>query len=157
MKGRRIEFLVGLFILLGALGIVNLAVKVSGLNDFGVGSSYTVYADFSNVGDLKPGAPVRIGGVKIGQVDSIDLDANSFAAKVTMQLSTAYNHVPVDTAASIYTQGLLGSNYISLEPGFSENSLQNGAALTTTHSAVILEQLIGKFLYNAEKGDNTSS
>ena len=157
MKGRRIEFLVGLFIILGALGVVSLAVKVSGLNDFGVGPSYVVYADFANVGDLKPGAPVRIGGVKIGQVESINLDNSSFVAKVTMQLSSMYDRVPVDTAASIYTQGLLGSNYISLEPGFSENSLQNGSTLTTTHSAVILEQLIGKFLYNTEKGDKTSS
>lgn len=155
MSTRWIEIIVGLFILLGVLGLVNLAVKVSGSEDFGQGKAYIVSADFSDIGNLKLGAPVRMAGVTVGRVAGIALDPSSFQARVTMGIQDSFHNIPSDSAASIYTQGILGSNYISLDPGFSSASLKDGSVIATTHSALILEQLIGQLLYQFKNKAST--
>ena len=155
MSTRWIEVIVGLFILLGILGLVNLAVKVSGLEDFGQGKNYIVLADFSDIGNLKLGAPVRMAGVTVGRVAGIALDPSTFQARVTMGIQDAFNNIPSDSAASIYTQGILGSNYISLDAGFASTSLKDGSVIATTHSALILEQLIGQLLYQFKNKAST--
>ena len=118
----------------------------------GGGDYYTVTAEFDNIGNLKIRAPVSLSGVPIGQVSGIVIDKNNFRALVTLQLNKAVNTLPIDTSASILTQGILGANYISLTPGFEENSLKNGDRIETTRSALILENLIGQFMYHV-KGD----
>ena len=104
------------------------------------------------MGDLKPGAPVKMGGVRVGQVHAIELDPQTFDAEVILYIDNHFKSIPADSSASIYTQGLLGSSYISLEPGFDEQVLKNDSMIQTTHSAVILEHLIGKFLYSVKSG-----
>lgn len=148
LKSRKIEAIVGIFIILGALGLVNLAVKVSGLHSFHSDKSFLVTAEFADVGGLKQGAPVKLGGVKVGQVIDIALDPSSLQAKVSMAIGDQYNSIPADSAADIYTQGILGNNYISLEPGFSSDSLKANSQIMTTHSAMVLEKLIGQFIYS---------
>lgn len=143
------EILVGLFMILGILALTFLALKVSGLTGYSSKANYyKVSADFDNVGGLKVRAPVMIAGVSVGQVDSITLNRNDFRAKVILMIDKGKAQLPVDTSASIYTQGLLGANYVSLTPGYEGQFLQNGGVITTTNSATILEKLIGQFLYS---------
>ena len=156
MNTRFIEIMVGFFMLIGILALMVLALKVSGLaNEMFTTHTYQVIALFDNVGDLKARAPVTIGGVKIGQVESISLDPETFKAKVLINIDEKENKIPEDSQASIYTAGLLGSNYIGLTPGFDTNFLHNHSTLNQTHSAVILEDLIGQFLYKVSNDDDT--
>jgi phospholipid/cholesterol/gamma-HCH transport system substrate-binding protein len=108
-----------------------------------------VRAPFRNIGDLRDRAPVKIGGVTVGLVESIALDPVSFEAIVDMQIDSRFNEIPNDTGASVLTSGILGDRYIGLEPGGSPESLQDGDELFITQSAMVLEQLIGKYLFNA--------
>jgi phospholipid/cholesterol/gamma-HCH transport system substrate-binding protein len=143
------EILVGLFMILGVVALTFLALKVSGLTGYaGKASYYKITADFDNVGGLKVRAPVLIAGVSVGEVSNIALNKNDFRAKVTLLVDPAKAQLPVDTSASIYTQGLLGSNYINLSPGYAETFLKEGGIIETTNSAMILEKLIGQFLYS---------
>ena len=122
--------------------------------------TYQVSAFFDNVGDLKARAPVTIAGVRVGQVESISLNPENFKANVVMDLDPDKGKIPSDSQASINTAGLLGSNYISLTPGFENDALHGGSLITQTHSAIILEELIGKFMYkisNDDKSDNKKS
>jgi len=154
MNNRVIEILVGFFMLLGALALLVLALQVSGLSGSMTSPNiYRVSALFDNVGDLKSRALVTIAGVRIGQVESISLDPESFKAKVTLDLDVSKGKIPSDSEASINTAGLLGSNYISLTPGFEEKPLQNGSVITQTHSAIVLEDLIGQFMYKLSNDD----
>lgn len=155
MKARTVEFIVGIFMIAGLAALILLAFKVSGLASFGTGKYYTLTAQFDNIGDLKVRAPVSISGVRIGQVSAISIDKNNFRAKVTLQIENKMNTLPIDTSASIFTQGILGSNYISLTPGFEQQNLKNGDRIETTHSALILENLIGQLIYNLKGNDNT--
>lgn len=148
VRTKMMEFLVGLFMLIGVLGFLVLAFNISGLTSIGNGEYYRVYAEFDNIGSLKARAPVSIAGVAIGRVVSIVLDPKTFRAKVTMKIEEKTAALPVDTSASILTQGLLGSNYISLTPGFEQKVLKSGDMIETTHSALILENLIGQLMYN---------
>lgn len=148
MRGKAVETLVGLFMLAGILALLVLALKVSGLSASMAGNGYQITADFDNVGDLKERAPVTIGGVRIGQVTNIQLDKNTFKAIVTMRINSDQNSLPSDSSASIFTQGLLGSNYISLAPGFEQTNLAQGSRIENTHPALILEQLIGQMLFS---------
>lgn len=148
MRSHSIEFGVGLFILVAIAGLVFMAFKVSGLTSLNEGSHYTVVAYFDNIGDLKARAPVTVSGVKVGNVSAIALDPNSFRARVTLKIDDRYQALPVDTSASIFTQGLLGANYVSLTPGFEEQLIQPDGQIQTTHSALILENLIGQLVYN---------
>lgn len=155
MKTRAIETIVGLFMLAGILSLVMLAFQVSGLADIVGKNGYAVTADFDNIGDLRIRAPVSIGGVRVGEVTEIDLDPKTFKAVVVMHIDPNQNAIPTDSTASIFTEGLLGSNYISLSPGFADTNLKNGDKIQTTHSALILENLIGQLMYKI--GPNSSS
>jgi phospholipid/cholesterol/gamma-HCH transport system substrate-binding protein len=147
---RVVETYVGLFMLLAIASLVFLAIKVSGLTDSSYASSYTVTAPFDTIGSLKIRAPVKIAGVAVGRVTNISLDKETYRATVTMELSSDVQ-VSTDSNASIYTEGLLGSNYINLSPGYGETMLKNGDVITQTTSALVLERLIGQYLFNMQK------
>jgi phospholipid/cholesterol/gamma-HCH transport system substrate-binding protein len=156
VKTRAIETVVGLFVLAGILSLVMLAFQVSGLANIIGKNGYTVTADFDNIGDLRIRAPVSIGGVRVGEVVSIQLNPATFKAVVTMHIDPNQNAIPADSTASIFTEGLLGSNYISLSPGFANTNLKNGDKIQTTHSALILENLIGQLMYKISSSDTNS-
>ncbi|MCP5271913.1 MAG: outer membrane lipid asymmetry maintenance protein MlaD [Burkholderiaceae bacterium] len=151
MGRKGIETLVGFFVLLGLLALVFLAFRAANLGNFNGGATYTVTAKFQNIGGLKPRAPVRSAGVKVGSVTSIGLDPVTYEGVVTMKLQQDFKF-PKDTAAKILTSGLLGDQYIGLEPGPAEEMVADGGRFSQTQSAVVLENLIGQFLANsAEK------
>lgn len=154
MRERSIEIIVGFFMLAGILALLVLALKVSGLSTAMGGNGYMVTASFDNIGSLKARAPVTVAGVRIGEVTNIHLDTTTFKAIVTMRLNPKQDDLPVDTSASILTQGLLGANYISLTPGFANTLLTNGSRISNTHPALILEDLIGQLLFSLK---NTAS
>lgn len=147
MGRKGIETMVGLFVLLGLLAIVFLALKAANLASFRVGSTYAVTAKFDNIGGLKVRAPVKSAGVTVGRVTAIALDSRSYQGAVTMELEEGVQF-PTDTSAKILTAGLLGDQYIGLEPGGAEQNLKPGDVIKMTQSAVVLENLIGQFLYN---------
>jgi phospholipid/cholesterol/gamma-HCH transport system substrate-binding protein len=157
VQTRKIELTVGLFLIAGILSLLVLAFQVSGLSNVAGRNGYEIVAAFDNVGDLKVRAPVSIGGVRVGEVTAIRLDKNTFRALVTMQINPEQNTIPADSSASILTEGLLGSNYISITPGFSDTNLKNGDKISNTHSALILENIIGQFMYKLNTPSNTSS
>lgn len=156
MRNKTLELIVGIFMILGFLGLLFLAFKVSGLTLSHQGGTYVITADFDDIGSLKVRAPVQVSGVTVGRVSGINLDPNSFRAHVSMQINKQYNNFPIDTSASIYTQGILGSNYIALGPGFETENLQSGGHIETTHSALILEKLIGQLLFSL-KGEKNNT
>jgi phospholipid/cholesterol/gamma-HCH transport system substrate-binding protein len=154
MTRRGIETLVGVFVLLGFVAIGYLALKAANLAAMTVGETYTVTARFDNIGGLKPRAPVKSAGVTVGRVASISLDPQTFQGLVTLELEKRFEF-PKDTSASILTAGLLGDQYVGLNPGGDDKNLMQGDTIKLTQSAVVLENLIGQFLYNraAEGGD----
>ncbi len=154
MGRKGIETLVGLFVLLGLLGLVFLALQAANLGATSGGATYAVQARFDNVGGLKPRAPVRVAGVTVGRVKSIGVDPKTFQGVVTLDIEKAYGF-PKDTAAKILTSGLLGDQYIGLEPGGDDANLAAGDTIAQTQSAVVLENLIGQFL--TSRADNTGS
>lgn len=143
------DTLVGLFVAAGIAGLFFLALQVSNLSSFTEHDSYTVTARFQNSGGLKVKSPVSAAGVKIGQVSSITFDPKNFESVVTMNIDSKYNSLPDDTTASIFTAGLLGEQYVSLEPGGSEQYLQNDGKIEITQPAIILEKAIGQFLFKS--------
>lgn len=147
MGRRGIETLVGVFVLLGMIAVVFLAMKAANLTSFTAGPTYALTAKFDNIGGLKVRAPVKSAGVTVGRVTSIALDPQSFQGLVTMELDSAVRF-PRDTSAKILTAGLLGDQYIGLEPGGADDNLSAGDQIKMTQSAVVLENLIGQFLYN---------
>lgn len=147
MNTRAIEIAVGVFVAAGIAALFMLAMKVSNLSTFGEEDGYEVTARFDNIGGLKARAPVRIGGVRIGHVVGIGYDSERYQAVVTMTIDPRFDQLPEDTAASIYTSGLLGEQYIGLEPGAAEDFLANGDLIRQTQSALVLEQLVGQFLF----------
>jgi phospholipid/cholesterol/gamma-HCH transport system substrate-binding protein len=147
MNRKSIETLVGLFVLLGMLGLLFLALKAANLATFGGNDSYTVMARFDNVGGLKVRAPVRSAGVTVGRVTSIGLDSKTFQGLVTFDIDRAFQF-PRDSSAKILTSGLLGDQYVGIEPGGDDKNLAPGQMITQTQSAVVLENLIGQFLFN---------
>lgn len=152
MRNHWLEVGVGFFIIAALCGLLFLAFKVSGLTQLGNGHYYVLKADFDNIGGLKVRAPVSVSGVKVGRVSAIELDPQTYRATVILQINNDFK-VPMDTAASILTQGLLGSNYISLSPGFDQKMLQPDGRIETTHSALILENLIGQLMFNLSNGN----
>ena len=148
MNSRAIEILVGIFMLLFLGAMLVLALRVSNLTGIGGGAGYTLTAEFENVGGLKSGAPVSAGGVRVGQVESIEYDSETYSAVVTMGVDAEYAQFPEDTTASIYTAGLLGEQYIGLEPGAEDLYLADGDQLELTQSALVLERLIGQVLFS---------
>lgn len=147
MGRRGIESLVGVFVLLGFVAIFYLALKAANLASFNTGETYTLTARFDNIGGLKVRAPVRSAGVTIGRVASITLDTRTYQGLVTLEIQKSIEF-PVDTSAKILTAGLLGDQYIGLEPGGDDKMLRPGDTIKMTQSAVVLENLIGQFLYN---------
>jgi len=147
MEKRQIETLVGFFVLLGALAIVFLSLKAANLASFSFDSTYPVTARFDNVGGLKIRAPVKSAGVTVGRIASILFDDKAFQGVVTMQIDRRYQF-PDDTSAKILTAGLLGDQYIGLEPGADDKNLKAGDSIKITQSAVVLENLIGQMLYS---------
>ncbi|HZW25250.1 MAG TPA: outer membrane lipid asymmetry maintenance protein MlaD [Gallionella sp.] len=147
MERTTLDLWVGMFVVAGIAALVMLAMKVGNLSTYNVSESYEVHAYFSNIGGLKPKASVKSAGVLVGRVTEITLDTERYEAKVVMSLDKRYQF-PKDTFANILTAGLLGEQYIGLMPGGDEEMLQNGEQLKKTQSAVVLEDLIGKFLYS---------
>jgi phospholipid/cholesterol/gamma-HCH transport system substrate-binding protein len=147
MAKRGIETAVGLFVLLGLAALVFVALKAANLTSFGQGATYTVTARFDNIGGLKARAPVRSAGVVVGRITGISLDAKTFQGVVTMEIDRGYQF-PKDSSAKILTAGLLGDQYVGLEPGGEVDNLAPGASIKQTQSAVVLENLIGQFLFN---------
>lgn len=145
----KVELASGIFLFLGIAALIWLAMRAT---DYGqdIGKdTYTISARFTNVGDLRDRAPVKIGGVTVGMVESIELDPVTFEAVVSMSVASKFNEIPSDTGASVLTSGVLGDRYIGLEPGGAPDLLQDGDELFITQSALILEQAIGKYLFNA--------
>ena len=147
------ELSVGIFVLIGILALFFLAMKVSNLSGLTDEPSYEVIAEFENIGGLKVRSPVTLAGVRIGRVEAIALDATSYNASVTLSLSQRYDNLPIDTAASIYTAGLLGEQYIGLEAGAEEEYLVQGSVIELTQPALVLEQVIGQFLFSKAEGE----
>ncbi len=146
---KTLEALVGGFVLLGLLGLVFLAYKVSAINTVGRNGTYQVQADFFSVSGLKNGASVTLAGVKIGQVDSIRINPENYKARVTLSIDKRYNQLPEDSNLSILTQGLLGEKYLGIDLGVEETFLQDGDEVIFTNSAMVLEKLISKFFYES--------
>ncbi len=147
MKKTALDFWVGLFVVLGFLAVLFLALKVGNMSSLSFQATYPVKMKFDNIGGLKPRAAVKSAGVVVGRVASIDFNTNTYQAVVTADLDQQYQF-PKDSSAKILTAGLLGEQYIGLEPGGDTQMLQAGDTITMTQSAVVLENLIGQFLYN---------
>ena len=155
MERKSIEVMVGMFVLLGFAGLLFLALKAANLGSVGGGDSYSVSAKFENIGGLKVRAPVRSAGVKVGHVTAISLDAKSFQGVVRMDIDRSVQF-PSDSSAKILTAGLLGDQYVGIEAGADAKNLAVGDTIGNTQSAVVLENLIGQFLYS-KAADGSSS
>ena len=160
MKYSKIEFGVGLFMVLGIVAAVIMSLKVAGL--VLDSSSDTVHAKFDNIGSLKLRAPVRIGGVVIGRVDGISLDKEDLVPVVSLSIQSKYNELSSESKASILTSGIIGEQYISITPGFYDEELgstylKDGDFINDTGSAIVLEDLISKFLYNSGVADSAKT
>ncbi len=147
MQRSKNDWWVGLFVLIGGIAILFLALKSANLLSLSFESVYRVTAKFDNVGGLKPRAAVKSAGVVVGRVDSITFDDKSFQALVTLTLESRFSF-PKDSSLKILTSGLLGEQYIGIEAGADANNLRGGDVVSSTQSAVVLENLIGQFLYS---------
>ena len=146
MQRSRNDVWVGLFVLLGAIAVLFLALKAANLLQLSFSADYRVTARFDNIGGLKRGAAVKSAGVLVGRVESIDFDSESFQARVTLSLQSQYAF-PKDSSLKILTSGLRGEQYIGISPGAEEKNLTQGDRIASTQSAVVLEDLISQFLY----------
>ena len=144
---RGIEMVVGAFVLAGIAALFVLAIKWSNFGATNV-QGYELTAQFDNIGSLTDRSPVKLAGLTIGRVVKITVDPKTFEAVVTLRIASKYDNLPRDTFASIYTEGLLGAQYIELSPGGATKVLKNGDRITMTQSAVVLEKVISKFLFN---------
>ena len=147
MERTKLDLWVGMFVVAGIAALVMLALKVGNLSTYNVSDSYQVQAYFSNIGGLKPKASIKSAGVLVGRVTDISLDTERYEAKVTMNLDKRYQF-PKDTFANILTSGLLGEQYIGLAAGGDAEMLKGGDQIKKTQSAMVLEDLIGKFIYS---------
>ncbi len=149
MVQKNLELAVGVFVALGIAAFFLLALQVSDLTSLGNDRGYRITARFENIGGLRVRAPVTMGGVRIGRVVGIDLDPQTYEAVVTLSIEPRFDQIPTDSSASILTSGLLGEQYIGLEPGGMDSYLTQGSTLRLTQSALVLEKLIGRMLTNA--------
>ncbi|WP_132980588.1 MULTISPECIES: outer membrane lipid asymmetry maintenance protein MlaD [unclassified Pigmentiphaga] len=148
MSREKVDLWVGIFVLVGALALVFLALKAGNLlSVLSVGKTYAVTANFDNIGGLKPRAAVKSAGVVVGRVSSIAFDDKMFQGVVTLDLDARYQF-PTDSSAKILTSGLLGEQYIGIEPGGDDKNFAPGDKIRYTQSAVVLENLISQFLYS---------
>jgi phospholipid/cholesterol/gamma-HCH transport system substrate-binding protein len=147
MQRKSLDVWVGLFIVIGAAALLFLALKAGNMSSLSFDDTYAVTARFDNIGGLKPRAPVKRSGVVVGRVESIGFDDKSFQAQVKLQLQSGYKF-PKDSSAKILTSGLLGEQYIGIEPGGDTNNLVAGDRIKMTQSAIVLENLISQFLFS---------
>lgn len=153
MRNRTLEISVGLFLLAGLFALLLLALRVSGLT-VGQTDTYRVYAYFDNIAGLTVRSKVALAGVTVGKVTAIDLDRDSFTGRATLEIYKDVDMLPIDSTASILTAGLLGEKYIGLSQGGEEEVLKDGDTIYDTQSALVLEDLIGKFLMNTVNKDD---
>jgi len=153
MERTKLDLWVGAFVVVGIAALVVLALKVGNLSTYNVSETYQLQAYFNNVGGLKATASVRSAGVLVGRVTSITLDTERYEAKVTMSIDKRYQF-PKDTFANILTSGLLGEQYIGLLPGGDDVMLADGGEFKKTQSAIVVEELIGKFMFNKSESSN---
>ena len=153
MTRKAVETTVGLFLLIGVAAMIWLALKVGNWSP-ATTHDYEVTAHFDNIGGLTIKAPVTLAGVTIGRVASIGIDTDDYSARITLQIDQAHDNLPTDTSAAILTSGLLGAQYVGLDPGAEETYLKDGDRIEITQSAVVLEHLIGQILIRtAEEED----
>ncbi|MGD8430241.1 MAG: outer membrane lipid asymmetry maintenance protein MlaD [Ectothiorhodospiraceae bacterium] len=152
-ESRTLEIWVGLFVVAGIAALFGLAMRVSNITAFQNVEGYDVTAHFQNIGGLKERAPVTLAGVQVGRVTRITLDKKTLEAKVRLTIDKQYDDLPKDTSASVLTAGLLGEQYVGLEPGGMPQPLKQGDELMLTQSALVLEKIIGQFLYDKASGD----
>jgi len=156
---KKLELWVGTFMLLGMIALLVVMFKITNIGGFASTKTYNLTAEFTNIGGLKVRSPVKVGGVKIGEVSAITLDTQTRRPKVTLTLNTDYGYFPDTSTASIYTSGMLGEQYVGLIPGFEMEGetelMKDGDVIGDTNSAIVLEDLIGKVLYSLT-GDNKS-
>jgi phospholipid/cholesterol/gamma-HCH transport system substrate-binding protein len=145
---KSLELWVGLFVAAGILALAMLAFKVGNLTSSDVLDGYKIRANFDNVGGLKVKAAVTMAGVRIGRVSGIAFDADRYQAVVTMDVDGRYKNIPMDSTANILTSGLLGDQYIGVEPGGEETYLKDGDTILRTQSALVLEKLVGQVIFN---------
>lgn len=157
LRQRLVETLVGLFLIFAIVCLCVLAFRVSGLTGLLPEATYHVTAEFDDIGGLKIRAPVKIGGVQVGEVSDVKLDPVTFKAVVTLQIDNQFNDIPDDSSAGIYTAGLLGDNYIAITPMYNKTFLKDGSEIQITRSAMILEKLIGQFIYKMSGSNNTTN
>jgi phospholipid/cholesterol/gamma-HCH transport system substrate-binding protein len=155
MKRTTVDLWVGVFLTAGVIALFTLALKVGNATTVTASHGYTVYGEFENIGGLKVRAPVKSSGVVVGRVEGITLDQKKYVAKVTLRLDNRYQF-PKDSTAAILTSGLLGEQYIGLEAGGDTANLAPGDRIKLTQSAVVLEKLIGQFLYGKAAEGNTT-
>ncbi len=151
MTTRKLEIFVGAFVVIAIAALMLLALKVANTGVTGSDQSYKLYAKFDNIGGLKPRSPVKVGGVVVGRVASIQLDPTQFQPVVTLEISSNYSNFPETSSLAILTSGLLGEQYIGLQPGFVDENVEilaDGDHIEDTKSAIVLEELIGQFLFN---------
>ncbi|MCL1077475.1 outer membrane lipid asymmetry maintenance protein MlaD [Parashewanella spongiae] len=156
MLTRKIEFLVGMFLLSGLVAFLVLVFNVANVKVSSGDDTYSLSAHFSNVGGLKVRSPVKVGGVVVGRVSDIHLDPEKLDAIVTIQIDKTYDQFPETSSVAIQTSGLLGEQFLGLTPGFVDDDiamLTDGDKIEDTHSALVLEDLIGQFLYSTGKKD----
>jgi phospholipid/cholesterol/gamma-HCH transport system substrate-binding protein len=156
---RTLEIGTGLFVLLGfaALFFLTTQLPTSGLRLGGVTGGYRVTAEFDNVGDLKSGSPVTMAGVRVGEVEAIRFDSQSYKAVVAMRIDPQFSQIPDDSDASVQTQGLLGGKYIGIGPGGSDTYLAEGGRIELTQSALVLENLVNRLFASLVSSDRDAS
>lgn len=155
---KKIELMVGVFVALGIAALLMLSLKVANTGITGGGESYNLFAKFDNIGGLKVRSPIKVGGVVVGRVSDITLDEEDYTPVVTMKIYSEYNQFSEATSVAILTAGLLGEQYIGLQPGFMDESLemeilQPNDFIEDTKPALVLEELIGQFLFSQGSGD----
>ncbi len=153
-QNRSVEIAVGIFVAAGLGALFVLAMKASNLNAFSNEAGYLLEARFDNIGGLKERAPVTMAGVRVGRVEEIGFDNETYEAVVKLKIENRYNTLPRDSSASIYTSGLLGEQYVAVEPGGDMEYMKANDRFKITQSALVLEEMIGQFLFQkAEEGN----
>jgi len=150
---RTVEVIVGFFVAIGLIALFFLSMQVSNLSSLSSDAGYQITARFENIGSLKVRSPVTVAGVKVGRVSGIEFDGETFEALVTMNIEGKFDQFPLDSSASILTAGLLGEQYIGLEPGGDDELLVDQSELEITQSALLLEKIIGQFLFSQNQDE----
>jgi len=162
MQTKKSEIWVGAFLLLALCAVIFLCLRVADLKSLGNEPTWKLYATFDNIGGLKAGSPVKVGGVVIGRVTDITLDPKNYSPRVTMAIDDKYNNIPDSSSLAVRTSGLLGEQYLSMNIGFDDPDLdtailKDGSTLQDTKSAMVLEDLIGQFLYKSGNSNDKST